>query len=85
MEFQAKQLATTPDGSLRVQFRNRAFTDKPMVHSVQVESNGPASLVENSALSVLPGRAYDVNDTAFWSGDTSLRDVTLTWQVSPEN
>lgn len=85
VEFQAKQLATTPDGSLRVQFRNRAFTDKPMVHSVQVESNGPASLVENSALSVLPGRAYDVNDTAFWSGDTSLRDVTLTWQVSPEN
>ena len=85
VEVQATRPATTPGGTLRVQFRNRAFTDNPMVHSVQATSNGPTSLIENSALSVLPGRAYDVNDAAFWSSDTSLRDVTLTWQVSPEN
>ena len=71
------------DGDVTVRVVNKGFTEVPMVYSAWVLAGDGWTLASSSAQRALPGRAYDLNDPAFWVEDPSLRTVEARFVAAP--
>lgn len=69
--------------AVSVRVTNTGWLAEPMTYSAMVMPGAGWTVVRSSLEGLLPDRAYDLNDPAFWIDDARLRDVSVTFGRRP--